>query len=434
MSKLDFSASSALYEEARRLIPGGVTSSVRAGALPHPLYFDRGEGAYLYDVDGNRYLDFVQAYGPSILGHAPQMLQRAISDQAARGLTFGAQHRAELRVAELICAAVPGAEQVALSTTGSEAVAVALRAARSYTGRAKIMKFEGHYHGWLDGVFASTGFDPARSGTADHPTVVPATTGISPGALADVVIAPWNDAVAVEQLFAEHRDEIAALILEPLNVNGGVIFPAPGFLARLREITRAHGTVLVFDEVITGFRLALGGAQEHYGIRADLAVFAKAMAGGLPISAIAGSRDVLSVISTGKMLHNGTFNGSALATAAAIATLKYLTDGASVIYPRLRWLGDRLAHGLAGASPSLTVRSEGPIAMTSFGEPACVRSVRDRRASDGPRLSTFLEALLHRGVHARPVWYISTVHTETDIDTAISAVRDVLTEPALALG
>jgi glutamate-1-semialdehyde 2,1-aminomutase len=315
-----------------------------------------------------------------------------------------------------------------LSTTGSEAVAVALRLARAYTGRAKVVKFEGHYHGWFDGTFASGGYDPLRSGPADRPAVVPATAGIAPGALQDLLVAPWNDVEAIDALFAEHGDDIAALILEPVNVNGGVILPAPGFLQHVRDVTRRYGALLVFDEVITGFRIALGGAQAYYGVRADLAIFAKAVAGGLPLSAVTGPREIMNLVASGRMIHNGTFNGNALAGAAAEATLGFLTERADEIYPRFETLGIRLAQGLAGTSPDVVVRQVGPIVMTAFNEPPEVRTIRDRANSDVERAARLSEGLLYRGVHARPIWYLSTAHSEAEVDRAIGAVADVLAE------
>jgi glutamate-1-semialdehyde 2,1-aminomutase len=422
-----FAKSLQLFEASRKIIPGGVTSSVRAGTLPHPIYFERGEGPYLWDVDGNRYLDFILAFGPPILGFSPRVVNEAIRDQIARGLTFGSQHRGEGALAELIVAAVPGAEQVVFSGSGSEAVAVALRIARTYTGRPKVLKFEGHYHGWLDTIFASTGVDPERSGPADHPIAVPATAGIPPGATSDLAIAPWNDAAAVTEIMEREGHEIAAIILEPLNVNGGVIAPEPGFLETLRMLATRYGAVLVYDEIITGFRLALGGAQEYYGVKADLAIYAKALAGGVAISSVAGSKDLLSVIADRKMLHNGTFNGNPLATSAAIATLSFLTAERETVYPRLTELGDRLADGLRAQAP-LVVRSAGPIVSAWIGEPEQVRNIRDRVGTDFGALSAFALALLKRGVHARTVWYISTAHEDAHIQEALAAVRGALAE------
>ena len=226
-----FPTSQALFEAARAVIPGGVTSSVRAGARPHPLYLERGQGPYVWDVDGNRYVDYALGYGPLILGHAPIVVRDAIAPQLERGLTFGSQHRLEPQLAELLVQTVPGADQVIFATTGSEAVAAAIRLARVVTGRDLVIKFEGHYHGWFDGLFASTGFDPGRSGPADRPATVPATLGIPPAALADVVVAQWNDIASVEQILAEHPSAVAAILCEPVAVNGGLIV-GPGRVPR----------------------------------------------------------------------------------------------------------------------------------------------------------------------------------------------------------
>lgn len=420
-----FAKSKALYEAATKIIPGGVTSSVRSGGLPHPLYFERGSGPYLWDVDGNQYLDFVLAFGPPILGYAPEVINDAVSAQLARGLTFGAQHRGEAELAELIVNAVPGAEQAIFSMSGSEAIAVALRIARTHTGRTKVVKFEGHYHGWLDTIFASVGVDSSRSGSPDRPATVPQTAGIPPGAMSDLIVAPWNDVEAVTAIFDEHGSDIAALILEPLNVNGGVIAPQPGFLEAMRELTRRHGALLVFDEIITGFRLALGGAQEFYGVRADLAVFAKALAGGVAISAVTGSRDVLSVIAEKRMIHNGTFNGNPLAVSAGIATLRHLTADNGAIYRHFSELGDRMSAGFR-ATGALSVRNAGPIVSIWIGEPEEVRNVRDRVGTDFEALAQLSLRLLHRGIHARTVWYLSAAHQAEHVDAAVAAMTEAL--------
>ena len=425
-----FVRSADLYGAARTVIAGGVTSAVRAGALPHPLYFDHGVGPCIWDVDGNAYTDYVLGYGPLILGHAPEPVRRALHAQIDRALTFGSQHRLEIEVAALLTEIVPGAEQAIFANTGSEAVAAALHIARAATGRTKILKFEGHYHGWLDGVAVSTTFDPARSGPAERPLGVPSTGGISPAAMSDVVVAPWNDLVAVEAIVAEHRGEFAAIILEPCLVNGGVIPPVPGFLEGLRGISHDDGALLVFDEVITGFRLALGGAQASYGVTADLAIFAKALAGGAPISAVTGGRAVMAVVEDGRVAHNGTFNANPLVAAAAEATLRHLRDHAAEIYPRLYELGQALADGLSAASPRLTVRRVGPIVHTGVDEPTDVRSIRERATGKPAVHARFIERLLHHGVHATPrgLWYVSTAHGPGEIDQTAKAAAAAAAE------
>lgn len=425
-----FPQSQALFEAARRVIPGGVTSSIRAGARPHPLYFERGEGPFLWDVDGRKYVDFALGYGPLILGHAPAVVREAVADQLTRGLTFGSQHRLEPELAELLVEIVPGAEQAIFATTGSEAVAAALRIARAATGRRLVLKFEGHYHGWLDGVFASVGYDPILSGWSEQPATVPSTAGIPAGAGSDVVVAQWNDVGSVEAVLAEHQGEVAAIMCEPVAVNGGLIPPVPGFLEALRRLATAHGALLVFDEVITGFRIALGGAQERLGTTADLAIFAKAIAGGIPLSAVTGPRTVMAPIADGKLAHNGTFNGNPIAMAAGCASLRHLSDGRTTIYPELERVATRLAAGLASVTPRLTVRQCGPIVHTAVDEPPHVRTIRDRTDGDPARHARFIEALLMHGIHATPrgLWYVSTAHTDAEIDTAIAAAGEAAAE------
>jgi glutamate-1-semialdehyde 2,1-aminomutase len=421
-----FPRSQALFDAARRVIPGGVTSTIRAGARPHPLYFERGEGPYLWDVDGRRYVDFALGYGPLILGHAPRVVRDAVAAQLERDLTFGSQHRLEPELAELLVEIVPGAEQAVFATTGSEAVAAALRLARTVTGRRLVLKFEGHYHGWLDGVFASVGYDPSLSGPAARPATVPSTRGIPDGALSDVVVAQWNDLASVEAVLAEHRGQVAAIVCEPIAVNGGLIPPLTGFLERLRWLATDAGALLVFDEVITGFRVALGGAQERFGVTADLAIFAKAIAGGIALSAVTGSREVMAPIADGRLAHNGTFNGNPIAMAAGVASLRHLALGRTTIYPELDRLAARLAGGLADASPRLTVRQVGPIVHTAVGEPSDVRTVRDRAAGDPVAHGRFIEALLTRGIHATPrgLWYVSTAHGDAEIDATVAVARE----------
>lgn len=422
-----------LFETAREVIPGGVTSTVRAGREPHPLYFERGQGPFMWDVDGNRYIDYVLGLGPLILGHTPEVVRAAVHRQLDRDLLYASQHALEPEVARLLVELIPGAEQAVFATTGSDAVAVALRLARVVTGRDLVLKFEGHYHGWLDGVFASTGFDgydPARSGPAQRPATVPSARGIPARAQADTLIAQWNDVGSVEAILAEHRGEIAAIICEPLAVNGGVIPPDPGFLEALRHLSTSNGVLLVYDEIITGFRLAIGGAQQKYGVTADLAIFGKAMGGGIAVSAVTGARSMMAPIADRRLVHNGTFNGNPIALSAAAATLRYLADSRDKLYSDLDALGRRLGQGLAAASPRLTVRQVGSIIFTSVDEPAVVRTVRDRTGGNPAAHARFTEALLQRGIHATPrgLWYLSTAHTQDEIDLTIAAAADAARE------
>jgi glutamate-1-semialdehyde 2,1-aminomutase len=367
-------------------------------------------------------VDFVMGYGPLLFGHAPPVVVQAAERQLVRGMTYGAQHELEPVVARAIVEVVPGAEQVVLATTGSEAVAVALRLARAATGRSIVVKFEGHYHGWLDGVFAGSSADPDG---ADPPSVHPATAGIPASALLDLRIARWNSLASLREVVGKDAHRVAAVICEPLAVNAGVIGPAPGFLQELRAWTRDHGIVLIFDEIITGFRIALGGAQERYAVQADLAVFGKAIAGGIPLSAVTGPRDVMAAIADGRLAHNGTFNGNPVALSGAAAVLTHLRSDGAHIYPMLERLGRHLAQGLAEVSPRLQVRQVGSIVSAAVDEPSKVQEIRDRASGRPAVYARFVEALLMRGIHTTPrgLWYVSTAHAEPDIDAAIAAAR-----------
>ena len=418
-----FFKSEQLLKSAKKVIPGGVTSSVRASAVPVPLFFSHGAGSKLWDVDANEYIDFLLAYGPSFLGHAPELVVEALIRQAKLGLTFGAAHEGEQQAAQLILKAVPQAEQVVFSQTGSEAVSTALRIARSFTGRSIILKFQGHYHGWLDGMFASVG----NAMTAeDGLTPVPQTSGIPPSAAGDVMVCPWNDVASIKKIFDQYGSSIAAVIVEPVNVNSGVILPTSGFLQEIRELTKSAGALLIFDEVITGFRLALGGSQELFQIEADLAIYAKAIAGGFPLSVVAGKAEFMDVIASGKLLHNGTFNGNPMGCQSVIATLTYLINNSTSIYPRLNSLGERLADGLQKLDQRLSVRSIGPICYTSFGEPDGITQIQQRKQSNNVLQRKFVEGLVSKGIYTQGLWYLSTAHSESDIDQALNVAELVL--------
>ena len=415
----------ASLDRARESVAGGVTSTVRTAARPVPLYFDRGLGTRLWDVDGNEYVDFLLSYGPSILGHASPVVAQAIAAQAARGMTFGSQHELEIEAAELLTKVVPNADRAIFSSTGSEAVAAALRVVRAATGRSLVLKFQGHYHGWFDGMFASVGNSMGtEQAIIEQP--VPQTIGSAPGAAADVIAVRWNDEDALVAAFDQYGSSIAAVICEPLNVNGGVIPPMPGFLQLVRSMCTDNGSLLVFDEVITGFRLALGGAQEFYGVDADMTVFAKALAGGFPISAVTGTEAAMEVVSSGRLIHNGTFNGNPLGCAAIIATVSELARDSEATYTRLHALGGQLAAGLADSHPDLAVRSVGPISISVMGDPHNVVRIQDRAGSDDSRQQSFVEGLIAWGIHSPGLWYVSTEHTTADIELAIAAAQEIL--------
>ncbi|MFC5833817.1 aspartate aminotransferase family protein [Nonomuraea insulae] len=418
-----------LYTTAQRHLAGGVSSDARRMAGV-PLYVDRAAGARLWDVDGNTYLDYVLGQGPALLGHCPPAVVEAITAQVSRGIVYSAQHAAEARVAERLCAMVPSAERVRFNTVGSEAVHAAWRLARGFTGQPKILKFEGHYHGWLDPVLYSVHPPLEAAGPADRPAAVPGTAG-QPEA-ADLVVCPWNDIDALSRLMDEHAGQIAAVVTEPVLCNTGAIEPDPGYLQAVRELCDRHGSLLIFDEIITGFRLAPGGAQEYLGVSPDLSVFGKAMAGGMQVSALAGRAFVMDAISSGKVAHAGTFNSQPIGIAAAEATLRILDEQREEVYGTLYARGRELMRGLteaaAKAGVPMLVDGPGPVFQTYFTEAPAVRNYRDFAATDRAMMGRLHAALLDQGVNMVPrgLWFLSTAHTEADIADTVEAFSAAL--------
>jgi glutamate-1-semialdehyde 2,1-aminomutase len=418
-----------LTERALRVLAGGVSSDARR--LSNGLLFvDSASGAYLTDVDGKRYLDYVLGQGPAVLGHSSAVVADAVSAQVRRGVTYSAQHLAEIELAETLCRLIPGAERIRFNSVGSEAVHGALRLARGHTGRRKICKFEGHYHGWFDPVLYSVHPALESAGPADAPAVVAGTGGQQLSSAGDLLVAPWNDLAAFEALLGEHGEDIAAVILEPILCNTGVIVPEPGFLAGVQDLCRRVGALLIFDEIITGFRLAPGGAQEYLGITPDLSTFGKAMAGGMQLSALVGRADVMDDIASGRVAHAGTFNSHPVAVAAAQATVRVLDEQRDVVYPMLFSLGLRLAEGLraaaAAAGVPLLVDGPGPLIQTYITDAPHVRNYRDFAATDRAAMTRLHALLMDRGVNIVPrgLWFLSTAHTPGDIDETVAIAAD----------
>src|SRR5579883_2969611 len=332
-----------LFKEAQELLPGGVNSPVRAfrGVGGDPVFIERASGPYLYDVDGNRYLDYVQSWGPMILGHTHPAVVEAVVEASKRGFSFGAPTRAESELAKLVIDCVPSVEMIRFVNSGTEATMSALRLARAYTRRNKIIKFSGCYHGHADMLLVQAGSGVATMGLPDSPGVPPETTG-------NTLIAPYNDAGAVEELFRTYPNEIAAVIVEPVAANMGLVLPQPGFLEGLRRLTKEYGALLIFDEVMTGFRVALGGMQERAGITPDLTCLGKIIGGGLPVGAYGGRRDIMQLVApVGPMYQAGTLSGNPLAMAAGIATVQELCKPGQ--YALLEHKGELLDEGIKRA-------------------------------------------------------------------------------------
>jgi glutamate-1-semialdehyde 2,1-aminomutase len=422
----------ALYAQAQASLAGGVSSDARRSVQPVPLFVSHAAGARLWDVDENEYLDYVLGQGPLILGHTHPVIIAAVKAQLDRGQVYSAQHELEVEVAARVCRLVPGAERLRFNSVGSEAVHAAWRLARAFTGREKILKFEGHYHGWFDSALYSVGPALAAAGPVQAPATVPGTRGQARSTAGDVVIAPWNDLEILAAILDSHPNEIAAVCMEPILCNSGCIAPLPGYLAGVQALCRKHGCLLIFDEVITGFRLAPGGAQAYLGVTPDLTILGKAIAGGFPLSCLAGRAEVMDLISRGEVGHAGTFNSNPVVMAAAAATLGELETNAATIYPRLFALGQRLMAGIrqaAGrAGRPLLVDGPGPVFNLYFTDQPAVRNYRDYARCDLAAMARLHTALLDRGVNmvGRGLFFLSAAHTEADIDETISAVAEAL--------
>ncbi len=417
---------------ARQSLPLGVSSPFRA-RFPIPLYFSGGSGPYLTDVDGNRYIDYTLGWGPNILGYAHPALVAAVTAQGARGHNYGAQHELEFLVAEKIRELVPCARRVVFSSSGSEAVQLALRLARAFTGRNLILKFEGHYHGWMDSVLISHRPAAGALGSEEAPCAVLESRGQAPNAADNVIVAVWNRVEAVEAAFARAPAPVAGVIMEPVLCNSGCLMPRPGYLEAVRDICRREGALLIFDEVITGFRMALGGAQEYYGVQPDLAVFGKALGGGLPVSAVAGRQEIMDLIGAG-VAFGGSFNGNPLVLAAAHATLGELSRDQGAALERANRTGGALMEGIRDAAHRCGI----PVVVSGFGaafavhftEKAELRDYRDTLAGDPQRLARFALALLERGVYILPDgrFYVSAVHGPEQVERTLEAVESALVE------
>lgn len=422
--------SARFWDRAKASMPGGVSTGMRASMKPHPLFFRGGRGASLMDVDGNSYLDYVLGWGPVILGHGHPALTEAVARRLPLGATFGAGHELEYLAAEAVLEAVPGAERVLWSNTGSEADQIALRLARAATGRHRFVKMFGHYHGWSDAFLL--GYRPDAEGRLDRQ----GTRGQHRTAVSDVSLAPWGDLDALTSILKDPAEDIAAVFVEPVLCNSGVIAPPDGYLAGLRALCDETGTLLVFDEVITGFRIARGGAAEVYGVQPDLVVLAKALAGGYPVAAVAGRAAVLEQ-STRGVVHAGTYNGNPVVLAAVLATIRALSEPG--VYPAFedggRRLADGMRKGLDRYGVTAAVNQVGPVVQVLPGADRC-DTFTQFLTGDQQWYDAVTVELLRRGVFALPGgrWYLSTAHTQADVDTTVQAFDEAVVATVASIG
>jgi glutamate-1-semialdehyde 2,1-aminomutase len=430
------------YQRAQQLLVEGVNSPSRGSAVfsRAPVVLERGRGAQVWDVDGNQYTDFMMSFGALIHGHAHPLIVSAVQHAVGEGSHFASSTPAELQAAERFCRMVPSAEVVRFANTGTEATMLALRLARAHTGRDRFLKFEGHYHGWYDPYLLNAHSHPAGElGTPGAPARIPDTAGIPEHIFSDVVLAPWNDVEQLERVMREQGDTLAAVITEPIMANMGCIPPRDGYLQRLRELTRRHGALLIFDEVVTGFRYAPGGCQQLFGITPDLSTFGKALGAGFPIGAVAGPRSLLDSLRWGDhmVLHYGTFNGHRLTMEVVAASLDLLAADDNAAFRRMRSVGDAAIAGLrqifARRGIPAIVQGFGPMFQVYFTGRDAIRDYREYCAfADTARYSRFIHLLLERGIYMTPAnglhWIISTAHSERDVETLLAAADSACSE------
>ncbi|GAB2952343.1 glutamate-1-semialdehyde 2,1-aminomutase [Hymenobacter coalescens] len=427
---LNLATSDQLFTRAKDLIPGGVNSPVRAfrAVGGHPVFMQSAQGAWLTDVDGNRYLDFINSWGPMILGHAPQIVLDAVAQALPSSLSFGAPTRREVEMAELITQMVPSIEKVRLVNSGTEATMSAIRVARGYTGRAKILKFEGCYHGHGDSFLIAAGSGALTLGTPDSP-------GVTEGVAKDTLTVPYNNLDAVSAAIEANPEQIAAIILEPVVGNIGLVPPAEGFLQGLRELCTRHGIVFIFDEVMTGFRLARGGAQELFGIEPDLTTLGKIIGGGMPVGAYGGKREIMDQVApAGKVYQAGTLSGNPIATAAGLAQLRYLHEHPDV-YEQLERTSAALADGTRQIAAELgldyTVNRVGSMWSVFFtAQP--VTDLASAKTADLEAFGRYFRAMLHRGIYLAPsqfeALFVSTAVTDDLVDLYLTACHASMRE------
>ena len=424
---MKFNKSKELYSKAKELVPGGVSSSIRQTEWPVPLFFDKAHGSKMWDVDGNEFIDYVMGMGPNIFGHAPQFVTQSVYEDMQNGYCLTGQTVKENEMSEFIKKTIPFNRKVRYASSGTEIVQVALRLARSFTNKNKFLKFEGHYHGWMDSVLYNSHPDISNEENIFNP--VPESGGISHGTSNEVVIAPWNDIEALENILKDNHNEISSIITEPILWNTNVILPEDGYLEKLRLLCNKYNILLIFDEVGTGFRVALGGAQEIYGIEPDLSTYAKSMAAGFPIAMLAGKPEIMDSLSNGKVVHGGSFNTNVMSVSASHATLNYLLSNKN-FYKNLNSSGETLIKGLEEVASKngidILIQGLGSVFYLSFTSSKSIKNYREHTLNiDFGKYKEFAKLMLLNGVRLSQNgrWHMSSAHSEEDIEKTIYAAN-----------
>lgn len=431
MKKNRYAKSKELLDRASNVLASGVSSEFRKYNHPHALFYDYAKGSMIRDMDGNEYVDFTLSQGPLILGHSNQKVLDAVDAYSRGGQLFAGQHLKEIELAEKLQEIIPTAELMRFCLDGSEAVQTAIRVARSKTKKNLFLRFEGHYHGWLDNVAYGISAPVGGFGSRENPNVTAWCHGLADSSSSEFILIPWNDVELLEKTITKYHDVLAAVITEPIMCNNGCILPKEGYLEKMQELCSQYRIAFIFDEVITGFRMSLSGAQGYFNIQPDLSVYAKAMGSGYPISAIVGKKEWMGEISSGRVIHAGTMNASNPTIAASLATIEEL-QADSDVYDRLFRLGNQLKYGLEELAKkhhqNLLVQGPGPMINTTFTDLEAQHEYRDLLHSDTSKLNQFISQLHDEGIRVigRGLWYISAATQEQDVEKALVAAEKVL--------
>jgi glutamate-1-semialdehyde 2,1-aminomutase len=418
-----------MFEALSVVMAGGVGSADRALVTPHPIFISRGRGSRMWDVDGNEYIDYLLGYGPLVLGHAHPRLVRAVDRQMRRGSIYGAAHPLELAVAERLTALMPAMQQVRFGQSGTEAVQSAIRLARAATGRPAVVKFEGHYHGWADQVAVSYAPGREAAGSELAPNAVPMSAGQARGTYADVIVLGWNNLAALQEVFERRGSDIAAVLTEPIACNMGVVEADASYLQGMRDLCDKYRSVLIFDEVQTGVRVGLHGAQGLYGIAADLTCMGKAVSGGFPVSVLGGRRDLMALVADRHVFQAGTYNTNPLCLAGIMVTLDRLSEPGT--YESMAARSHRLRYGLEAILKPFGCYAQGTTTLFGLGfGPGPIRSMREGWRNDSSKMMELKRALWASGLYTKPtprdIWYLSTEHSDADIDETLERVTSAV--------